>query len=841
MTSRKKEEFLQAIEAAPVIEADFMVGLTPEQVQQRKDEGFVNKTPKKVTKTYWQIFCDNFFSFFNMVFFGIALLMAIAKIDLKSYFFLLPIVCNIVLGLITDIRARRLVDKLRLVTDPKVSVVRDSKQGDLLVDDVVLGDIVVLSAGDQICADALVVNGKINVDESLLTGESDAVSKLPGAQVFSGSFVISGKAYVRVNRVGIANYAEGLQDSAKRFERPNSELKSSSLKIFWTTGIIAIVLGLAMTITWVATAWAKNGHISYSDYQDFIGKTLSGSMEAMIPAGLYLLTSLTLGVGVINLANKRMNVQELYSLEMLARVDTICFDKTGTLTDGNLSVKEFVNLSKFTNAEIQEHLASLCKATGDDNSTAKAIKGAYKAAPYTAKESMPFDSAHKFSAAYFEGVGTYILGAPGFVDCVPNPAGDKQIAFLASKGYRVVGVYFNKNPLKKGEIPVKSQLVSLLCLSDHAKPDAAKTIGWFRDNGVAIKVISGDNPLTVAQIASEVGVPNADKYIEMDKVKDEEIPDLVDKYTVFGRVKPEQKALLVSALREKGHKVAMTGDGVNDILALKGADCSIAMASGSSAARNVAHIVSLDNDFSKLPDVVAEGRRVINNLQRTATLFLTKTVFAVAMTLIFLFVSWANNDSHAYPFTTNNMYVWEIVTIGGGGLFLSLQPSKERLKGSYLRNVLSKSAPGGLVCVLAVCVYYLVLAINPAFFGYVGDSASMLFARSVAQTLSVITFTALSYCVLFRVSLPFDNYRTIVFVAMMFFGVLFFFLDIYFTNIISVENWKELFGINYNINVWQMILGGVTFVVMVIAYFLLDWGSRHISAKYDLQRGGSEQ
>ncbi|MFA6620171.1 MAG: HAD-IC family P-type ATPase [Bacilli bacterium] len=830
MASRKKEEFLKAIKAVPVIEADFMVGLTPEQVRERKDEGFVNKISKKVTKTYWQIFCDNLFSFFNMVFFGIAILMAIAGIGLSSYFFLLPILSNIVLGLITDIRARRLVDKLRLVTDPKVSVVRDSKQSDLWVDDVVLGDIVVLSSGDQICADALVVNGRINVDESLLTGESDAVSKFPGAQVFSGSFVISGKAYVRVNRVGIANYAEGLQDSAKRFERPNSELKSSSLKIFWTTGIIAIVLGLAMTITWLATTLAKTGQIRYGDYQDFIRKTLSGSMEAMIPAGLYLLTSLTLGVGVINLAKKRMNVQELYSLEMLARVDTICFDKTGTLTDGNLSVKEFINVSKFSNAEIQEHLASLCKATGDDNSTAKAIRAAYKAAPYSAKENMPFDSAHKFSAAYFEGEGTYILGAPGFVDCVSNPQGEERIALLASKGYRVVAVFFNKKPLKKGEIPVKSQLVALVCLSDHVKPDAAKTIGWFRANGVAIKVISGDNPLTVSQIAGEVGVPDADKFIEMDKVKDEDIPTLVDRYTVFGRVKPEQKALLVSALREEGHKVAMTGDGVNDILALKGADCSIAMASGSSAARNVAHIVSLDNDFSKLPDIVAEGRRVINNLERTATLFLTKTVFAIAMTLIFLVVSWVTNNPHAYPFTTNNMYVWEIVTIGGGGLFLSLQPSKERLKGSYLRNVLTKSAPGGLVAILAVCVFFISYAVAPDFMDY-----------QAARALSVITFTALSYCVLFRVSLPFDNYRTIVFVVMMFFGVLFFFLDIYFTNINSVGHWRRLFGIDYNVTLNQMIVGGVTFIVMVVAYFLLDWGSRHISAKYDLQTGGSKQ
>jgi cation-transporting ATPase E len=628
--------------------------------------------------------------------------------------------------------------------------------------------------------------------------------------------------------VGIANYAEGLQDSAKRFERPNSELKSSSLKIFWTTGVIAILLGVVMTITWLVTTAAHGGAPSYMDYQNFIQFTLSGSMEAMIPAGLYLLTSLTLGVGVINLAKKRMNVQELYSLEMLARTDMICFDKTGTLTDGKLAVKEFVNFSKFSNAEIQERLASLIKATGDDNSTAKAIKNAYKVAPYSAKENLPFDSAHKFSAAYFEGEGTFILGAPGFVDAAPNPEADRQMNVFATRGYRIVAIYFNKSTLKKGEIPTKSILIAVLCLSDHVKPDAAKTITWFKENGVGIKVISGDNPVTVSQIAQEVGVPQAENYISMDQVKDEEIPSLIDKYAIFGRVKPEQKSLLVSALQGEGHKVAMTGDGVNDVLALKKADCSIAMASGSSAARNAAHIVSLDSDFTKLPDVVAEGRRVINNLQRTATLFLTKTIFAISMTLIFLVVSWATNVSHAYPFTTQNMYVWEIVTIGGGGLFLSLQPSKERLKGSYLENVLSHSVPGGIACILAVGIFYIVKAANPGFLD-----------ASAAQTVSVITFTALSYCVLFRISLPFDNYRTFVFVAMLVFGVLFFFLDIYFSEIHFVKNWSHLFGISYQVSWEQIVMAFGVFVGSCVAYFLLDWGIRRFKTKQALSVGGN--
>lgn len=829
MNPRKKQEFIKTIEETPAIEADFMVGLNDDEVKQRIADGLVNKVPKKVTKTYWEIFCDNFFSFFNMVFFGIGILMAAAQIrGISNYAFLLPIVCNIILGLITDLHARHLVDKLRLVTDPHVNVMRNGADIEVAVNEVVLSDIMVLSTGDQICADGVIVNGKLNCDESLLTGESEPILKCPGSEVLSGSFVKSGKAYVRVNRVGIANFAEGLQDSAQRFERPKSELKASSLKIFLVTGILSIALGIAMTATWAITTLAKTGTISFQNYHDFIRSTLSGSMEAMIPAGLYLLTSLTLALGVISLANKRMNVQELYSLEMLARVDTICFDKTGTLTDGKLAVKDFINYSNLTDSDVQECLASLCQSTGDDNATAKAIKTAYKVAPYKSENYLPFDSALKFSAATFEGKGTFIMGAPGFVDAVPNKDADAKILEMSKRGYRVVGIYQNKKPVEKGKIPSKSVLVALVSLSDHVKADAKDTIQWFVNNGVAVKVISGDSPITVSEIAREVGIPGADQYVSLEGVKDEDLPSLMKTYTIFGRVKPEQKCLLVNALQAEGHKVAMTGDGVNDILALKSADCSIAMASGSSAARNVAHIVSMDNDFSKLPIVVAEGRRVINNLQRTATLFLTKTVFAVILAIVSLIVAWAHNVPFAYPFNTPNMIVWELVTIGGGGLFLSLQPSKERLKGSYLINVLSKSAPGGLVAVIAVGIYYLISAVNPQFI-----------SLDVARTLSVLTFTALSLTVLFRICLPFDNYRTVVFVAMVLFAGLFFFIDFY-VNIFQKGDINRIgfFGIAYNLNTYQIITGFGVFVGMVILYFFLDWGSRSLFTKREMTTGG---
>jgi cation-transporting ATPase E len=707
MLAKKRNEFIEEVKNAPVIEADFMMGLSASQVNERNKEGFYNKVTKKVTKTYWEIFADNIFSFFNMVFFGIAILMLTAKMEPGFYMFMIPILCNIVVGLVSDIHARILVDKLRLVTDPKVRLMRDGKEVEVAVDDIVLSDIMVLTSGDQICADGLIVNGRLSLDESLVTGESETVKKELGEQVLSGTFVRSGKAYVRVNRVGIANYAEGLQNSAKRFERPNSELKSSCLKIFWTTGILASLFGIIMTITWLA----KQDY-SYESYQRFVA-SISGSMAAMIPAGLYLLTSLTLTIGVINLAKKRMNVQQLYCIEMLARVDTICFDKTGTLTDGNLNVKDLYNYSNMTDEDLKLYLYSLVNATGDENGTAKAIKLAYKCDPLVAEKHIPFDSEKKYSAAQFNDIGTIVLGAPGFVPSLPNEVASARVQQIASRGQRAIGIYFSKKPFAGSEIPAKLQWIGVMTLSDHIKEDAKTTIAWFKQNGVNTKVISGDNPVTVSEISNEVGVPGAANYISMENVKDEDIPSLVDKYTVFGRVKPEQKALIISALQEEGHKVAMTGDGVNDIIALKKADCSIAMASGSSAARNVAHMVSLDNDFSKLPDVVTEGRRVINNLQRTASLFLSKTIFAVILTFAFLIISWSGG--HPYPFTTKNMIVWEMVTIGAGGLLLSLQPSKERLRGSFMVNVLSRSIPAGVIEMLSVALLFAIAAIWPSF------------------------------------------------------------------------------------------------------------------------------
>ncbi len=813
-----REDLLEKIQKADVIDVDPHVGLTEEEVEHQKKEGFSNKTKKSVTKTYWQIVCDNVFTFFNIIYFVIVVLMIAAGMDFTNYMFLIPVIFNISIGLFTDIHTRHLVSKLRLVTDPKATVVRNGKEISIPVNEVVLNDVMLVSSGEQVCADSIILEGVIEMDESLLTGESIKVRKSVGEKILSATYVKSGKAYVRVCSIGSANYCESIQASAKAFKRPKSELKSSCLKIFISTGAVSMTLGLVTTISWIVRSLAK-GELNYESFKHFI-PSLSGSMIAMIPAGLYLLVSLVLAVSVGRLAQKKMNVQELYCVEMLAKVDTICFDKTGTITDGSLSLYATDVYGDFNKEDLQSYLCSVIKKNGDANQTAKCLLSSFKGSNLEPSKTIPFDSEKKYALGYFAKKGLFVYGAPEFIPGEISEEGKERLKELTSKGFRVLGVYHSMKNIEGENLPKDLKLVGIISLSDHIKDDAKTNIEWFVENGVTVKVISGDNADTVSYIAKEAGVPNADKCISMENVKDEDIPNIVEGYAVFGRVKPEQKASLIAALQEKDHKVAMTGDGVNDILALKKADCSIAMGSGSSAARNVSHIVSADNDFSKLPDVVAEGRRAINNLQRSASLFLAKTIFAVTLTFFFFIVSLFGGIN--YPFSTKNLYIWEIVTIGGGGFFLALQKTNDRINGSFMSNVLRKSIPGGIVQVLAVMIFYSINFINPEFM-----------STDQALLMSVISFSILSYCVLGKVSWKFDKYRGSIFAFLLCSGVALFTVDYFFgeklfetflEGKINEKGPKSIFGLTYNCltptHVW--ILVGVT-LLLTILYFVINY------------------
>lgn len=807
---KKVSAIKELIENASPFCDDIQNGLSTFEVQKRISEGLVNKTRRHVTKSYTEIIFTNLFSFFNLLLISIGVLMFIAE-QYSGLFFLLVLIANIVIGLFQDIRARKLVDKLRLVTNPKATVVRNGSVFEIQVNDLVLSDVLILKAGDQISIDAVLVEGKLSANESLLTGESVPVDKNIGDKVFSGSFVTSGTARVRAVSVGRANYAEQLQSQVRLFKRPKSEILKSMRILFRYIGAIVILFAIAYAVTFSL----KGGFSTFQAFQSSVG-SLAGSLVAMIPSGMYLLTSMTLAVGVLRLAYKRMLVQELYSIETLARVDVLCLDKTGTLTDGNMDVKEIITYNGTSESEIRKYLSSLLIATKDNNQTAQAIlKEVGFDGGLDVLDSLPFSSEKKCSAAAFKGIGTVVIGAPEFIKSRDEEIIANEIKKHTKKGYRVLLIAHSKEE-KIGDLSNDFATIGLLVVQDHIREDAKENIAWFKDNGVAIKIISGDNVDTVSEISRIVGVDGANKYISLENIPLNEVANYVQKYNVFGRVSPEQKEVIIKTLRNAGHVVAMTGDGVNDILALKVADCSIAMASGAAAARNVSHLVSLDSNFGKLPEVVDEGRRVINNLQRTCSLFLAKTIFAVVTSLVFLFAGWFGGLD--YPFLTNNLYIWEICTIGLAAFFLALQKNSERLKGSFMGNIVKKAVPGGIMQFTFVLLIYGIATIFPNFM-----------SLEVAQTMAIFTFTVASYFILAKISWPLDGYRLILFLSMVGLGIIAFIFDFF------LRSW-ELLKISYEVMSPVHVL--VLFIVIALAlpFYLIvsKLTSRLINRKGDI-------
>lgn len=792
------------LEQAKHINCDINIGLTDADVLKRKDEGLVNEISKKVTKSIWKILKDNVINFFNILLFTIAIFMAIAQLPLNYYIFLVVAILNILIGIFQDLRARHLSKTLTVVSYPYANVLRNGKIVKITANDLVFSDIVVLKAGDQVIIDGTVLDGNLEVNESLLTGESNNIIKRKNDEVFSGSFVTSGTAKIRVEKLGKANYAEKITSKARLIKKRKSEILDTLNKIFKFIGFFVIFFALAQVITYLIRGDFANdakGTIAF----------LSGSLVTMIPAGMYLLTSSTLAVGVIQLAKKRMLVQEMYCIEMLARVDVLCFDKTGTITDGTMNVKNIVTLSSDSEEKVGSIINTLISATKDSNATAVALKNRFSESPLlNIKSSIPFNSKRKFSAVCLSDGKTYILGAREFLNCESLELNNKCEKF-EKEGLRVLLLASVDSEISLDKNLPQTNPIAIIVLEDHIRPDAISNIAWFKNNGVQIKIISGDNPVSVSEIAKRVGVDNSDRYISLEGKTIEEVKEIADSYTVFGRVSPEQKEALVVAMQQKGHKVAMTGDGVNDILALKAADCSIAMASGSDAAKNVSHLVTLDSNFSSLPDVVAQGRRVINNLQRTCSLFLVKTTFAILISLIFLIISWGN-PLIIYPFETKQMYVWEFCTIGVASLFLSFQPNNERLeKNSFISNIITKSIPAGIIQVLIAVIFY-TLAFNNAI------------KFETAHTFSTIVFSLTSFIILFDICWRFDKYRSILFCFLILLCVGMFTFDIlmpYTTNA-SGKLVSCLIGIDYTVitvnNWWYLLIATISAIPVFIIF-----------------------
>ena len=716
----------------------FTDGLSAEQITQRINEGLTNKVQSKNTKTYRSIILGNIFTFFNILCF----LVAGALIVVGSWtdcFFLIIVLANMLIGIIQEIRAKKTIEKIALVSSPTAIVVRDKFESKIPVSDVVLDDIMSLQTGKQVCADCIIVDGSVEVNESLLTGESVSIKKEKGDMLYSGSFIVGGKCLAKVEKVGNNTYTAKLAAQAKQYQKPKSELMGTLNIIITIIGIIIIPLSVLM--------FMNNYNQLDNNLVETVEKT-AGSMIGMIPSGMFLLTSMALAVGVIKLAKKRTLVQDLYSIEMLARTDVLCLDKTGTITDGTMKVSNVIQLKTDFKYTIDHLIGSMLTALDDNNQTSRAmIQHFGYSKDLTATTILPFNSTRKMSGVTFSTHETFIFGAPEYVLRTKNTQVDDLVKTYASKGFRVILVAQCDGEIKDDKVPLKREPVAIVVIEDHIREDAPETIAWFKQNGVEIKIISGDNPITVSEVSRRVGIENADRYISLEGLSQQQVIDAADNYTVFGRVSPEQKSILVKALKSKGHKVAMTGDGVNDILALKEADCSIAMASGSEATRLVSNLVLLDSNFASMPSVVAEGRRVINNVQKSSSLFLMKTLFTILLSIFCLIIK------TNYPFTTKQVLLLEILVIGIPSFFLALQPNNERIKGKFLINVLSKSLPSAIILFLNVLACY--------FFD------RLLGTNGQFQTMASIAITVVGLFILYRICKPFDVFRGIMFAAML--------------------------------------------------------------------------
>lgn len=752
------------------VRTDASTGLTDDQVQERILKGQTNHTPNRNVKTYKRIFFENTVTFFNIL----CLAVAISLICVGAWsncLFMAIIIINTAIGIIQEIRAKKTIEKLSLLTAPAVKVVRSGIERTITTDEVVIDDIVVLSNGKQVVADCSIVEGSVEVNESMLTGESLPIKKKVGDTLLAGSFIVSGNCKCRVEKVGSNNYIQQLSAKAKQYRRPKSELFNSLKGIIKVIGIIIIPIAILMII---------NNYSSTNSITKTVTQT-AGSIIGMIPSGMFLLCSVTLTVSVIKLSRRQALVQDLYCVEMLARVNVLCLDKTGTITDGTMKVYNCIQLSN-TNYTLKRIMGSMLSALGDNNQTSQALINYFgynkELKPVV---TLPFSSTRKLSAVSFENAGTYIMGAPEFV--IPNNPDEKinnLVEQYSKDGYRVLLVAYSSSNIIKDNPPSNRTPVALLILEDRIRDDAVSTIAWFKNNDVKVKIISGDNPLTVAEIAKRVGVENTESFINLEGLNEKQVIAAANKYTVFGRVTPEQKAILIKAIKADGNTVAMTGDGVNDILALKEADCSIAMASGSEAVRSVSHMVLLNSDFGSMPATVLEGRRVINNVQKSSSLFFMKTIFTIVFSIICLILR------TPYPLSTVQMLLMETFVIGIPSFFLAFLPNNKRISGKFIYNLIRNALPGAITLILNVSSIYLFIYLTT------GDISSTT-QLEIISTMCALTLTFTGLGLLIRLCKPWTVLTGLLFGTMLTLCVLGIALLPRFFNFVSIDLTSKLY------------------------------------------------
>lgn len=708
-------------------------GLSSAEVEARVAEGKVNGEQTVRTKSVAQILRSNILTFFNFVFVALAVLLSGFVDDgmdgIGNFGFLILIVFNTLVGIVQELRAKRTMDKLALLSAPKAFVLRDGDLQEIAIEQIVLDDVMELAAGRQVCADSVIVEGRCEVNESLVTGEPDAIVKNVGDHVISGSFVVSGKAKCRVEHIGAENFVMKISSGAKYFKKPTSEIWRALMLIVKVMSIVIVPVGVAL--------FCSKFFRDASDVNDIVVTTI-GSVIGMIPSGLVALASTVFCVSVVRLSRKKTLAQDLYCVETLARVDVLCLDKTGTITEGSMEVGGIAPREGLSEDGFRTMLHDVVTATGDENATAIALKTYLSDAgeAHEAESFVPFSSERKWSGARVNGV-SYALGAVEFTLGHGEDETHRIAARKADEGYRVLALVSSKAPFEDDKLPDEVSFEGFVFITDKIRDEAPDTLRFFREQGVAVKIISGDNPSTVRAVAKRAGLEKCDDIIDMSTLTtEEEVREAATKYTVFGRVLPDQKLTLVKALKAAGHTVAMTGDGVNDVLALKEADCSVAMASGSDAAKNVSSLVLLDSNFASMPRIVAEGRRSINNLERSAALYIMKTVYNVLLALLFMFVN------EPLPFEPRNLTLIGGVTIGMPSIVLALEPNNDLVKGRFLTKVLCYAVPGGIIVMLGAAA---VMVAGRYFLDVTPDQIRTMYCI-------VTTFVGLIY--LFRVALP---------------------------------------------------------------------------------------
>ncbi len=705
-------------------------GLSTEEAERLKAEGKSNISKEKAGKSYFQIIRDNLLTFFNLIWALIAVVLILCGRP-EQLTFLIVVSLNTIIAIVQEIKAKHTVEKLAVTTDPRATVIRDGELVSINASDIVLGDVMLIELGRQVLSDAVVISGVAEANESLLTGESDAIRKQTGDTVLAGSFLVSGSIYAKVTHVGRDNYVHKIEKEAKAFKAPSSNLFNDLNKLIRAIGYIMLPLALIILLC---------NYIAYKSFIDAVVYTC-GSLTSMIPAGIYLLVTMTLTLSVIKLATKKTLVQDMYSIEMLASADVICLDKTGTITDGTMEVSSFDILDGTDEDEFRSIMANIEGCEQSFNNTSRAL------AEYFGKDvsdknivnQIPFSSSRKYSAVMIEGLGGFSVGAPHFVPAPVTEEMDDAIARYAAEGKRVILVCRHTDIEKEGAP------LAMIAINDRIRPNARAIIEGFQDQGVTVKVISGDHAETVSTIAGKVGILDYDKYISCDGIDDTELIMAAEKYTVFGRVTPEQKVLLVKTLKSNGHTVAMTGDGVNDTLALKESNCAIAMADGSEVARKVSQIVLLNSDFGTLPDVVREGRRCINNVRQSAVLFLMKTLFTLLVSLF------AIATFSGYPFKSNQTFLLELFIIGFASFALALEPNNKRIVGSFLESVIIKSLPNALAMFIPVLLLMIL--------GYLPSVHLSLESRN---SIAMAVITVVGFINLIALCIPFTKWRAAV-------------------------------------------------------------------------------